>query len=146
MGTNAMTTRPKVTDQMILGAAVQVAAKVGGNAEDIANQYCHPMDGYELAKALERWCSWDIKRSDIDDLDEIEWLVRQLHEEAVKQWVVGFDIKPILAIGTRIKQGVIAGISDRFDARYMVKENGCTREGRHLLIKYEDALVVEGQQ
>jgi len=136
--------RPKITDQMINGAADLVAHKVGGNAEDIVAQYKHPMDGYELAKELERWCSWDIKRDDIDDLDEMQWLVRQAHETAIKQWVVGFDIQPTLPVGTKITRGVIAGISDRFDARYKVKENGCTQDGRYLLIKYEDAEIVEG--
>jgi len=131
--------RPRVTDDMILEAAKQVAARLDGNAEDIAQQYRHPMDGYELAKELERWCSWDVQRSDIDELDSMEYLVRDLHEKAEKQWVAENGITPALAIGAKIKRGTICGVDDHRAAYYLVKENGCTQEGRYLLLKFEVA-------
>lgn len=131
--------RPKVTDEIILEAAKQVAVAIDGNAEDIAQHYVHPMDGYELAKELEYRCSWDIERSDIEILDDMEWIVSELLETAEKQWVIDNDIKPKLEVGAKTKRGTICGVSNHSAACYLVKENGCTHEGRYLLVKFEDA-------
>lgn len=112
-------------------------------ADDIANEWHWGIDGYQLAKDLDIGCGWSISTQDVEDLDNITSVVQDAEEQARKAWVAEWGIKPALAIGTRIAEGVIVGI-DKYDAaRYDVKENGCTVEGRFLLIKFEHAKAVE---
>lgn len=66
-------------------------------------------------------------------------IVSELQSAAEKKWFSENDIQPPLPIGTRIKQGVIAGIYEHGPAMYLVKEDGCTKDGRHLIIKFENA-------
>lgn len=133
--------RPTVTDAMKLAAAQQVAKALNGDAETIAQAYTHPMDGYELARELDRRYGWDLRRDDVDELDVMESLVREQLEAAEKAWVAECNVKPPLPIGTRIKQGVIAGVSDYSAATYKVKEDGDTVAGRFLLVRFEDAIA-----
>jgi len=44
--------RPKITKEMVLEAAKEIAEKLDGDAETIADHYRHPMDVYELAREL----------------------------------------------------------------------------------------------
>lgn len=70
---------------MIQAAAEKVAAKMGGaDAASIARQYRHPMDGFDLAKELDKWEYWDTTREDVDALDEMEYLVDRALLEAEK--------------------------------------------------------------
>ena len=131
--------RPQVTEDMIQQAADVVAPKLEADAESIVQAYSHPMDGYELAKALERECLWDVSRDDMEMLDEVESIVSSLYRNAEKEWFDSNDIQPPLPVGTEIKQGVIKGIYEYMPAYYKVKEHGCDDPSRHLLIKYEDA-------
>jgi len=136
-------TRPRVTKEMILEAAKQVAKNLDdADAETIAKAYSHPMDGYELAKELDRMYCWDITMSDVEELDGMNSIVGDLHREAEDRWFKDNNIQPPLPIGTRIKNGVIEGICQYSAARYLVKENGCTQKGRFLLIRFEDAVAV----
>ncbi len=134
--------RPEITDEMILEAAKQVAEKLNGDPKSIAANYCHPMDGYQLGRELDRWCGWDLTMSDVEELDCMSSIVDSMHREAEKKWFAENDIQPPLPLGTTIKEGVITGICEHSAARYLVKENGCTRDGRWLLIKFEDAVSV----
>lgn len=111
-------------------------------AEDISNEWYWGIDGYQLAKDLDTGCGWIISTQDVEDLDNITSVVQDAEEQARKAWVAEWDIKPPLPIGTRIAEGVIAGINKYNAARYDVKQNGCTVEGRFLLIKFEDAKEV----
>lgn len=133
--------RPKITKEMIAEAAKEVAAKVNGDADSIAKHYQHPMDGYQLARELDRHCYWDLTMSDVEELDCMSGIVDQLHREAEKKWAQENNIQPPLPISTTIKEGVIEGICDHSAARYRVKETGCTQEGRWLLVKFEDAVA-----
>jgi hypothetical protein len=38
---------------------------------------------------------------------------------------------------------VIAGVCEYEGATYLIKEDGCKQEGRHMLIKFEDVVLVE---
>lgn len=131
--------RPTVNDAMILEAAKEVAKNLQIDAEIIAQAYERHMDGYALAKQLDDMHYCDITTRDVEELDAMDSLVRQALERAEKEWVEREGITPKLAVGTEIKQGVIAGVSEYSPARYKVKERGCTRDGRHLLIRFEDA-------
>jgi len=132
--------RPVATKEMILDAAMEVAVKIDADAATIA-QYYHPgMDGYELAKELDKYAYWDTSRAEMEALDDMDFLVDQKVRAAVKEWATSNDIQPPLPVGTRIKEGVITGIDDYSPATYRVKENGCTNDSRSRLIRYEDAV------
>ena len=134
--------RPKITKEMVLEAAKAIAENVGGDAETIAHHYRHPMDGYELARELDRYAGWDyLTMFDVEELDNLSGIVSDLHRKAEKKWVEENNIQPPLPIGTRITQGVIDSVCDYSAAKYRVKENGCTQNGRFLLIKFEDAVA-----
>lgn len=114
-------------------------------AQDISNEWHSHMDGYELAKKLETYHSWEITAVDVEDLDCIGSVVHRSVEEARKEWAAQWNIQPLHTAGTRVKikngrcRGVIAGLYEYWAATYMVKEDGCTIEGRHILVKFEDA-------
>lgn len=100
--------RPKITKEMVLEAAKEIAEKLDGDAETIADHYRHPMDVYELARELDRYAGWDLTMPDVEELDCLSSIVSDLHRKAEKKWVEENDIQPPLPIGTRIKQGVVA--------------------------------------
>ena len=131
--------RPTITHEMKLAAAMQVAKNLDGDAEVIATAYSYPMDGYQLARELDDRHYWNISASDVEELDQMDCLVRHELERAEKEWVEREAITPKLAVGTTIKKGVVAGVSEHSPARYKVKEHGCQQNGRFLLIRFEDA-------
>ena len=133
--------RPKITDEMILKAAARIAEKLDGDAATIAEHYRPYMDGYELARALDRYAGWDLTMSDVEELDCMDSIVGQLQREAEKKWFEENNIQPPLPIGTVITKGVITGLCEHSPGKYLVKENGCTQDGRHLLVNYEDAVA-----
>ncbi len=131
--------RPKVTKEMILEAATKIAANLDGDAETIAECYSHPMDGYQLAKEIDRRAYWDLTMADVEELDGMSSIVSELHSAAEKEWAAENNIQPPLPIGTKITKGVIDSVCSHSAARYRVKEDGCTQDGRFLLIRFEDA-------
>ena len=133
--------RPKADKAMILAACTVVAEKINGDAETIAQHYRRHMDGFELAKELDKYAYWDTTRDDMEALDEVDYLVDRAEELAVKAWAEEFKPEPPLPIGARVKQGVITRIYEHTPAMYCVKEDGCTNDTRSLLIKFEDAVA-----
>jgi hypothetical protein len=142
--------RPTVTAAMILAAAEVVAAKIEADAPTIAQYYCHPMDGYELAKELDKNAYWDTTREDMEALDEVESLVRSALAAAEKQWFAENGIQPPLPVGTallchRAKQpGTITGIYQYGPGCYEVKPDGqddAACGNRRWIIKFEDAVA-----
>jgi hypothetical protein len=136
-------TRPVVTQAMIELAATDIAKQVNGDASAIAKVYHHRMDGYELAKALERNAFWDIDVALVDDLDNMQSAVDQLLQEAEREWARINNIQPPLPIGSEITRGVITAVSTHYPATYNVKERGCTQDGRFLLVKFEHAISID---
>ncbi len=133
--------RPKVTQETIAVAANLVAAKIDGDASAIAACYRHPMDGYALAKELERQAFWDLTMSDVEELDCMSGIVYELQRDAEKKWASENDIQPPFPSGTKLTCGVIGGICDHAAAKFLVKEPGCTQDGRWLLVNFEDAVA-----
>lgn len=79
--------RPTITHEMKLAAAMQVAKNLDGDAEVIATAYSYPMDGYQLARELDDRHYWNISASDVEELDQMDCLVRHELERAEKEWV-----------------------------------------------------------
>ena len=142
--------RPTVTDEMVLAAATVVAGKMGdADAATIARRYHHSMDGYELAKELDKWDYWDTTREDMYALDEMEGLVERAISRAEKDWVEQHGISPPLPIGSRVRcpvrdrYGAIDSLCEYSAARYLVTpEEPDDRElaGKaRWIIKFEDA-------
>lgn len=138
-----MQRRPEVSQETIREAAEIVAQQLGNPAGDyhIAEKYAYGMDGFELAKDLDRYCGWNISAANVETLDGMEGEVDTIHKKVCEQWVIDNDIQPPLPVGAEIKEGVIAGIYEHDPATYQVKLHGCTEEGRHRLIKFEDAVA-----
>ena len=132
--------RPEADEAMILSAAQVVASKLdGADAETIAQYYRRHMDGFELAKELDKNAYWDTTREDMEALDEMDYLVDSAECAAIKAWAAKHNPQPPHPVGARIKQGVITGISEYSPACYEVKEDDDDRPNRRLIIKFENA-------
>lgn len=144
--------RPKIDDAMELEAARIVAEKIGkgATAEAIAEHYRFPMDGYELAKNLDRYEMWDVSRQEMEILDEMDVLVCRAERKAEKEWFERNQPQPTLPIGTKLKlrdgAGEITGVSTNSPAKYEVKmdghDDGLSGWMRRL-INFEDATPIE---
>ena len=97
------TPRPQATPKMIADAAAVVAAKIGADADTIAQYYCHPMDGFELCIELVKSAYWEPTRDDMEALDEMEPLVRKALREEQARWASEFDQDQLAPEGTRIR-------------------------------------------
>jgi hypothetical protein len=140
--------RPQVDDAMELEAATIVAAKIGNGAtpESIAEHYQYLMDGYELAKRLDRYEGWDTTREEMESLDEMGYLVSSALSKAEKEWFERTNPQPPLEVGTviRLRDGIgaITGIYKYGPAKYLVKPDGqddATSGQRRIIINFEDA-------
>lgn len=122
--------RPTATKEMILAAAQVVAEKIEADADTIAEHYRPGMDGYELAKELDKWACWDTSREDMEALDEVDWLVEKAVTDAEKAWVEEHNIQPPVPVGTRVRCDVrneVGTITDIYEYRvasYLIKPDG----------------------
>ncbi len=143
------TPRPTVTDEMIRAAIMKIAPKLVGYtnpteddlesvADSVARVYHRYMDGFEIAKELDRYEGWDTTRQEMEELDAVDMEVDRAHRAAEKQWGIDNPMTPPLPIGAKTSRGVIASIYEHQPAYYCIKETGCTDPGRHLLMKFED--------
>ena len=140
-----MEPRPKIDNAMELEAARIVAEKIGrgATAEAIADHYSYPMDGYDLAKQLDRHEFWDTTRAEMEILDEMDVFVSRAERKAEKEWFERNRPKPPFAIGTRIQwrdiTGEITGISEHGHGKYLVKPDVSTIGDGRYLVNFEDA-------
>lgn len=141
--------RPKATREIILQVATKTADEICDSStagHDIADAYERfGPDGFDIAKELDS-NGWDITASDVEELDGMQFEIDRAVRELEKAWVQENDIQPPLAIGIEIEEGVITGVCEHCPARYLVKERGCTHEGRSLLIKFENAKAAGDQK
>jgi hypothetical protein len=116
-------------------------------ATDIAKHWRPGIDGYELAKDLENHEGWGIDAQDVEGLDSIDFAISRAKTVARKEWAKAWNIQPPHPVGAKVKtprgKGVIAGVYEHEGATYLIKEDGCKQEGRHMLIKFEDVVLVE---
>jgi hypothetical protein len=139
---NNIPPRPVADEAMILTACTVVAEKMdGADAETIAQHYSRHMDGFDLAKELDKYACWDTTRDDMEALDEVDHLVDRAEREAIKAWAAEHNPQPPFPIGTRITKGIITGFSDYSPACYEVKEDGDEHPNRRLIIKFEHAVA-----
>ena len=136
--------RPTINDEMKLAAAKEVAEKLDCcDAETIAKYYQHGMNGYELARGLDKFTLWsDFTMDDVEQLDTMWSAVSEQLRKAEKEWFEKYQIKPPLPDGTKINEGVIHSVDPYGAATYLVKENDCTLDNRFLVINFEDAVAV----
>lgn len=143
--------RPELTDEMVIEAARSIYPGEG-EAETIAKHFYRHMDGYELAKELDRSAWWDCTRDDVDKLDCISSAAERLLLAAEQHWCAEHDIQPSLAIGTRLRLprgrvGAITGIASKHSPGcYLVKDDDDDDEEkgtRRFIIKFEDAVLDE---
>jgi hypothetical protein len=134
--------RPKISREIVIQAAECIADDVGVAAETIAAHYHVGIDGHELARELEKWAGCDMTMHEAEALDSMDMHVSELLAAAEKKWAEEYAIQPPLPIGTRIVQGIIDGIYEHGAAKYLVKEYGCTKGTRWLLINFESAQAV----
>ena len=150
-----MEPRPKINSEMELDAAKTVAAKMGvadidGTAESICAEYLYPMDGFELAKKLDRYQSWDTSREDMELLDELDLHVSRSLRKAEKEWFERNNVKPPHPIGSRVKwrtiTGVVEGIYEHGHGQYLVKPDISTIGDGRYIVNFEDVqLTTEAQ-
>ena len=134
--------RPKVTPEMVSEAATKLATANGWDtdqASDVASAYSRYMDGYQLAKELERKHGWLITAPDVEALDCMDSDVREILKHACMEWARENDIQPPLPVGTMTTLGKITGLYKYEAACYEVLEPGCTEPSRRRIVRYEDA-------
>lgn len=146
--------RPHITVEMVKECALAICKKYGWpdhSADDIASQYRHPMDGFELCKELDKWCSWDTSREDMDALDELDSLVDDAINKAEREWFEKNQIEPPLPLGSTVvirgTRGVIDGIYKHGAGKYLFKPEGQDDEEAHharWIVNFEDAKLAEG--
>lgn len=143
-GVTAIPPRPTITDEVIKEAAKKALKSVfSGNdlemiANDIASEHYEGIDGYELAKNLDH-LGWNINTDIVSACDDVDACAYGILNTLEKEWAKTYNVQPLLPVGQVLKRGVITGVSQHSGAKYLVKEHGDTREGRFLLINFEDA-------
>lgn len=112
---NQIPPRPKLSEHLILLALETHHADKAGewNFEDIAQEYINPMDGYDLMRRLERACYWDGSRELIEELDAVCFSISRTVDQAIKDWVVAYRVRPSLTPSEEITyEGKRARIKD----------------------------------
>lgn len=132
--------RPTITADLIERVASSIIREVGVDSKKIAIAYSVHFDGYDLARELEQYHYVPaLSLNQVRRLNRLISLVNEEFQFVETEWVIKNNIQPKLNKGTILKRGVIEGVCEDLSARYKVKEHGCTKEGRYLLVKFEDA-------
>jgi hypothetical protein len=145
---------PRQTDAVVEAAVldyikrhqfVWAADDQEGCAKQIAEHWHGHEDGYQLARALERYEHWDPDMALCEDLDSIGSVVSSWVNNLRKEWATAWNIQPPYPVGTRITKGVITGVNNHNAATYEVQQDAPMWPGSKLLVRFEDAKkVAEG--
>lgn len=140
--------RPEITDDMILEAAKAMVEKLGGDAdaETLANAYHPGMDGFDLAKELDKSYGWDVTRAEMEMLDEMDTLVDRAHLAACRKWFEENNIQPPYPVGAHVqyRPGATGTIADTYTANgyrvgyYLIDPDERRPGGGRPLVKFED--------
>lgn len=126
--------------------------QVDGAVLDIVQCARRDMDGYALAKALDDDCFWDCNFALAEALDSFSSMVDHEIRAAEKAWAERNDIKPPLAIHTRVKwrEGPAGEITDIYEhgaAKYLIKVDGDPDAAppRHVrrIVNFEDVTAID---
>ena len=135
--------RPKITPELVATTAATFCAREGWDEEQAADLVlvCRSgnMDGYELAKELDRVCSWSPTAQDVETLDNFSSEVREARRQACIAWARDNNIQPPLPVGAMTTLGEITGIYAHDGAYYEVRMHGETDPTRRRLVRFEDA-------
>ncbi|MBJ7555425.1 hypothetical protein [Marinomonas spartinae] len=138
--------RPTMTSDILIAAAIS-QGMTESEANEIGHNYSGHMDGYDLAKYLDRHCDWDTSRETVDELDEVIFEAKEKLKALEYEWVSRNNIQQPLCNGTRIKDGIIDGVYEYQAARYKVIKNGDTAQSSsRLIVKFEDAVLTDQPQ
>lgn len=108
-----------------------------GIIDDILKVYRDHMDGYQLAKALDRNCHWDCDLDIAETLDRFPGAISDLLDVAIKKWAEENPMEPPHPNGTTVKTPHGAGPIEEIYAHtphsFLV-----LIEGRRLIVAFED--------
>ncbi len=139
--------RPKITRELIAAAAATFCAREGWDkqqAEDLGRVARWHMDGYELAKELERACYLSPTARDVETLDMFGHEIIEAHRQACVAWARDNNVQPPLPVGTMTTLGEITGVSTYSPASYEIRKPGDTEPTRRYIVAFEDAKAVDG--
>lgn len=131
----------KMTAELIVRWANHASLNSARLAVDIAGQYSGHMNGYELAKELDRHCGYQPDTEMVESLDAMSSYVDDVYKKEIQQWVVDLNIEPPFPEQTPITIGLITAVSTYSPACYEVRRKGDSEDsGRRLIVKFEDAV------
>lgn len=120
----------------------------------LLNELTYTLDGYELAKYLEKTFDYKCDKQIVDLLDDLHFYVEDIYSKKVKEWVKINNIKPELEIGTKVKYkffnnkfipGTITKIYEDKACYCILSENmqssNCSSKTLGILIPYEEVQV-----
>jgi hypothetical protein len=143
--------RPRVpTDEMRRRVALQIAARLKdcGPPDEVAadiirvTRHGWHQDGYQLARDLDRTCSWECDLGVAEELDNFSGLCDLELDVAVRQWAVENPMEPPFPIGSLVKTpsqgvGTIVGVCQYSPASYRVRTPGLNEKSAWI-IPFED--------
>ncbi|RZQ02627.1 hypothetical protein D8T65_10435 [Vibrio vulnificus] len=153
--------RPELTDEMKKAGALKAVqsghlARVDEDeaeefAVDIAKHYYHDIDVYDLAKYMDTYGSWDVDSMFVDDMEQVDSYIQEIHRDAIKSWAETYQPEPPFDVGVELRVysvstnrhgGVIDGICQHSPATYLVKMNDRPEDDTsRRLVKFEDAVL-----
>lgn len=150
--------RPELTDEMKKAGALKAVQsghlscvdedEAERFAVDIAKHYYHGIDAYDLAKNMDTYGGWDVDSMFVDDMEQVDGYIQEIHRDAIKDWDDAYQPVPPFELGTELyvcsfegpSHGVIDRIYEHSPAMYCVKMSGTAESGNsRLLIKFEEA-------
>ena len=105
------------------------------------------VDSYKIARTLDLKFGWNVDEEIVESLWVYAARLHEILNEAEKKWAEENDIRPSLAIGTRVRNrrgepGRITAVSDSYPARYELIMDGDEHAGAPLhsrrIEKFED--------
>ncbi|PNG65018.1 hypothetical protein CRN61_17725 [Vibrio vulnificus] len=151
--------RPELTDEMKKAGALKAVqsghlARVDEDeaeefSVDIAKHYYDGIDAYDLAKNMDTYGSWDVDSMFVDDMEQVDGYIQEIHRDAIENWGKTYQPVPPFELGTELEAysfstnrhgGVIDGIYEHTPAMYLVKMHDRPEDDTsRRLIKFEEA-------
>lgn len=161
---NIMTgVRPqRLTPEMAMRVACQITTELAKNGlidakdietstADIAKHGRLHIDGYRLAKDLDRFSNWDCNLEIAEGLDNFSRFADAEISAAEKEWADANAISPHLPIGTRVQlrsgeTGIITGIYEYGAAKFLIlidgDKNARGPSNSRSVVNFEDAQAI----
>ena len=146
--------RPRqITEAMALAAAEEIVAKLAdvgekakAAADVVAVTSCdRSMDGYQIARELERQKHWTCDMEIAEAMDRFYNLCNEALNDAVEQWAKDNPSRPSLPIGATVQTPHGVGIIERID-EYRPQSYIVPIGGHRLVIAFEDVSALDGAE